>query len=713
MSFDVDKLFGLLPSLYRVRDQDAAAFLPGDDPQGPLEALLAVIADQLAVLEQNFSQSYDDQFIETCAEWVVPYIGDLVGTRGVNVFPGANFSVRGQVANTIQYRRRKGTAAVLEQLAHDVTGWGSNVVEYFQLLATTQYMNHIRQNNLSFTSLKQWELLQYMNTPFDTSAKTVEVRRIANQRGKYNIPNIGIFLWRLADYSVSNAPAYKVDDLRYKFNALGFDTPLYNQPVPETQITHLATPINVPMPIPRLVMSNYFDNYYGIGLGNSILIYINGAPLLQPESAGTGNPPQSPPDDTPLIRVCNLSDMTDGLGNVTGWYNMPKDAISIDPVLGRIAFPSSGPVPQNVHVNYSYGFSADIGGGDYLRADTFTTDFAVDQPTIKVPFDKHTIQEALLELQTTGGAIEIEDNEYYIETPNVNLAAGVTVEIRSQEGKRPTLVLADDLMIFGDEESSILFNGLMISGGSLHLPATNESGDPNKIGSLTLTHCTLLPVASPAIANVPAQPLQPRLIVETAGVTVTINECITGAILANEDAIFAINNSIIDASDPTLVAFAAPDGQSAGAALSITASTVIGKVNTMVMKLASNTIFYSVLQVNDTWNASVTATRLQQGCVRFCYLPPGTHLPRPYVCVPSATDDPNSVKPVFTSLQYGDAGYCQLAGQCSVEITTGADSGAEIGVFYSLNQPQREANLRIRLDEYLRFGLEAGIFYGS
>ena len=54
MSFDADKLFGLLPSLYRVRDQDAAAFLPGDDPQGPLEALLAVIADQLAVLEQNF-----------------------------------------------------------------------------------------------------------------------------------------------------------------------------------------------------------------------------------------------------------------------------------------------------------------------------------------------------------------------------------------------------------------------------------------------------------------------------------------------------------------------------------------------------------------------------------------------------------------------------------------------------------------------------------
>jgi hypothetical protein len=32
-------------------------------------------------------------------------------------------------------------------------------------------------------------------------------------------------------------------------------------------------------------------------------------------------------------------------------------------------------------------------------------------------------------------------------------------------------------------------------------------------------------------------------------------------------------------------------------------------------------------------------------------------------------------------------------------------------VFCSLKQPQREGNLRIALDEYLRFGLEAGIFF--
>ena len=40
----------------------------------------------------------------------------------------------------------------------------------------------------------------------------------------------------------------------------------------------------------------------------------------------------------------------------------------------------------------------------------------------------------------------------------------------------------------------------------------------------------------------------------------------------------------------------------------------------------------------------------------------------------------------------------------------GADDDGEIGAFHFLQQPQRLANLEGRLDEYLRFGLEAGVF---
>jgi hypothetical protein len=34
-----------------------------------------------------------------------------------------------------------------------------------------------------------------------------------------------------------------------------------------------------------------------------------------------------------------------------------------------------------------------------------------------------------------------------------------------------------------------------------------------------------------------------------------------------------------------------------------------------------------------------------------------------------------------------------------------------MGAFHDLFQPQRETNLKVRLEEYLRFGLEAGSFY--
>src|SRR4030095_330910 len=136
MSFDIDKLYELLPAIYHIRDMGNK--LDDSSPQdyGYLKALLKVISDQAAVIDQNMDQLYDDQFIETCQEWVIPYIGDLVGTRGLITFPNAPFSERGQVAKTIAYRRRKGTAAVLEEVAYDVTGWRANVVEYFQWFIT-------------------------------------------------------------------------------------------------------------------------------------------------------------------------------------------------------------------------------------------------------------------------------------------------------------------------------------------------------------------------------------------------------------------------------------------------------------------------------------------------------------------------------------------------------------------------------------------------
>ena len=70
MSANPDRLYELMPVVYRMRDAD----------QGyPLRDLLRVLSTQANVLERDIARLYDNWFIETCDDWVVPYIGDLLG----------------------------------------------------------------------------------------------------------------------------------------------------------------------------------------------------------------------------------------------------------------------------------------------------------------------------------------------------------------------------------------------------------------------------------------------------------------------------------------------------------------------------------------------------------------------------------------------------------------------------------------------------------
>ncbi|HEX2385972.1 MAG TPA: hypothetical protein VHL99_05380, partial [Candidatus Binatia bacterium] len=143
-----DRLYNLLPVVYRTRDAD----------QGyPLRALLRVIGDQVDVVENDIAQLYENWFIETCEDWVVPYIGDLIGHQLVHEAgePGDVRTAEGraldkiliprrEVANTIAARRRKGTLALLEVLANDVAGWPARAVEFYKLLSVTQPINELR-----------------------------------------------------------------------------------------------------------------------------------------------------------------------------------------------------------------------------------------------------------------------------------------------------------------------------------------------------------------------------------------------------------------------------------------------------------------------------------------------------------------------------------------------------------------------------------------
>jgi hypothetical protein len=887
MTFSRERLYELLPAFDRVRDQESGR---------ALEALLGVIAESVAALEEDLAQLYDDQFIETCAEWVVPYIGDLIGYRMLRGPAAAIRSPRAEVANTIGFRRRKGTAAMLEQLARDITGWNARVVEFFRLVSWAQHMRHLRTDARVFITLRSGLALEQLGGAFDPFPHTVDVRRIVSGRGRHNIPNVGVFLWRLGAFPVTDIPATPVegDPLRYRFSPLGNDTQLFNAPETEVDVTHLAEQVNVPGPLSRRELAAHLDDYWDRALGVSA----DGTAVAAPQ-----------------VQVCNLDDDPDTPG---AWAHMPDNTIAVDPVLGRLAFPPAQQ-PGGVRVRYHSVFSAPMGGGEYEREASFDETLRSDRSArlVVVPRDEPTIAAALASLGAGSGVVEVATSDPQ-QLGGVALAAGQRVELRAGNGHRPLLALAGDVAVQGGADAELLLNGFLVAGGALLIGG--------RLRRATIRHCTLVPGHALTADGHPVRPGAPSVVVEPDPaallVTLEIDQSITGPLrLAADVCELVTGGSIVDAAavprgsrvrllltgalapfptlsspaprvritvgddgphqivlpavptgrpeaatalqaairslglgpafaeatvsvvgtrlavlagtgervaieaadgdptaselkldpagsrrtagllgaplpDPPPLTAAAPEwllrigaqeatvggltpnpsslealrgdlqlriraaatdptfanalvgrvddrllvipgteelvlgagasgadavtvaelglslrpaigsgatGAEPGAAATIRRSTIIGPVFVRELQLASESIFVD----------PVLTLRRQAGCVRFSYLPPSSQTPRRHRCQPESPREANRIRPAFTTLRYGLGAYGQLGPSVPGEIAAGAEDEAEMGAFHDLQQQQRLTNLRVRLDEYLRFGLEAGVVFAS
>ena len=714
------ELFGLLPAVYRLRDAQIAQ--SQQLARGPLESLLMLVEEQVAVVADDLTQLYEDQFIETCAPWVIPYIGDLIGYRSVRGIAPAIDNPRAEVAQTISLRRRKGTVLVLEQLARDATGWGAHAVEFFQVLGDTEYMNHVRPRNHYAPDLRRWQPGLYLDSAFDRTSHRVDVRRISSGRGRYNIQNIGVFLWSLGAYGIIDAPVTAAATNTpggaqcYRFNSLGMDMPLFHRAVPQgEQISAAARPVNVAARLRRRVLCADLQGGVGAefyGPSGSLLLTLDGTVV---------NPYQ--------IKVANLS------GPDGAWANLPADgdyAVAVDPELGRIALPplSAGATAPQLTATYYYGFNADMGGGDYPRADSF----AVNDAQWVLPFPdtagvpryatlKDAVAYAIGQLAHTGEiAVELTDSDAH-PIPGgltVDLPKGTTLEVRAANLVRPTILLGGEVTVSGDASSQLMLNGLVVAAGTamtpgsptpaalVHLPAGRADGTANLLSGLSLTDCTLVPGWSVSPDGQPEYGSVPVLIAEPAGVAVSVTRSILGAIRADALATVAVSDSIVDATGRTHVAYSAVDGVSGGAALTLSGCTVVGKVHAALLSLVSDSIVWAALAAADTWTAGLVADRKQEGCVRFSFLPYGSVTPRRFECVEQALAGP---APLFRSLRYGDPGYLKLLAATEDVIRRGACDAGEMGAFHFVLAPQRETDLKTRLQEYIPVGLEYGLIY--
>lgn len=726
----LDHLYELLPAFYRSRDADRGY---------PLMGLLRAINEQVEIVRGNIDQLYDNWFIETAESWVAPYIADLIGFQPVT--PGIQtddpeadarrariLSPRTEVGHTIRNRRRKGILSLLELIAADVAGWPARAVEFYRLLGRTQNLSYLHANRGTTVDLRDGEALSRLDGPFDRLGHTVDVRRIGStrRRGRYNIPSVGLFVWRLRPYSVTGTAALCLEGDGphcYTFSALGQDAALHRKPVPEQRPADIAAEMNVPAPITRYAFEKRMADFYGEG--KSLAIY----------AGKWGGYDDKKPVPIEAILAADL----------TNWhYAPPRNYIAVDPVRGRIAFPPGQLPRQKVHVDYHYGFSADIGGGEYQRVLSEPRGarlYAVGQQGAQYTRIADAL-DAWRRDRPSDAVIEIVDSAVYVEQIKIALDDGQSLQVRAANRRRPIIRLidmrpdlADALSVEMSGDSRLVLDGLLITARAVHVRGKDEAdherpGDDNREQAgdhaevtcgarVVIRHCTLVPGWGLQNNCEPRRPTEPSIEIYDLRAALRIEKSIVGSIQIHEDAVNAepiplsIADSIVDATGPYQDAIGAPGSGHAHAVLSIRRATVLGIVQVHAVELAENSIFMDCVHV----------ARRQIGCMRYCYVPPECRTPRRVSCQPDMVGAGTSgdelarerqrVRPRFNSVLYGTPAYCQLAETCAGEIKTGADDESEMGVFHDLFQPQREANLRGRLSEFVPAGMEAGILFAS
>ncbi|MBK8096624.1 MAG: hypothetical protein IPK26_05920 [Planctomycetes bacterium] len=733
-----DSVFDLLPAHLRGMD---------DESGGVLRALLSVLAGEARHVRDDAYALLDDLFIETCDEWLVPYIGRLLRVRAQHTLSRDGvFSARARVANTIRHRRRKGTLAVLETLARDATGWPTRAVEFFATLGWTQHQQHVRPAAHGSADLRQGDLVELTGGPFDALPYTVDVRSLA-RGGRHNLPHIGLFVWRLDSYHLAARtarPAADPPDGRYFVDPLGRDRPLCNRPSTEDSPEGIAQEQHVGGLLRRRPLHAELEQRRRALVDNVAppVRFFDATPPFQVWVQDMAGAPfiEVPAEQ---IRVCDLTDPSPAIAE--GWHRPAATRtyaptgggpasvlpirVALDPVLGRLAFPI-GVVPAAVRVSAAHAFAGDLGGGPYDRGSDLGQlsrrqvdwQMGVSKRFAPVPgVIVATLAEALAEwnVQPPGrvGLISVMDNEIYQESlvngsriqvgegsellivaagwPELPVAGGPPGQLARQVGRivrtglQPALL--GDVAVAGlapgnsDAPGTLVLDGLLIAG-----QLTVVADGPANLGRLLLSHCSLVPGTGGITVGSGNQDL-----------AVTLVRSITGPIAAsNTVPALTVTDSIVDgAGNP---AIAAP-----GAHLECNAATVLGTTTSKTLA-ATDTLFTGV----------IATTRTQTGCVRFSFVPRGSVTPRRHRCQPDlllANAPPAQhpaiaarLAPAFGSTAFGDPAYCQLGELVAAEIAQGAEDGGEMGAFHFLMQPQRLANLRNGIEEYLRLGLSAG-----
>jgi hypothetical protein len=539
-----DKLWNLLPAVYRAEDTDQFG------ATGPLREIVNRIGVQAAILRRSIDRLWEDQSIETCDDWVIPYIGDLLSTNLV-----AGLDARGQrldVAKTIYYRRRKGTLAILEEIAANITGWDAKVVEFFRRMGRTRHgldppigatlysggdvARLQRAEGLAgalthtgiggFADLRNVYGASKAHSAFDEFFHTADMRRGRGRSGWYNIPRLGVFLWRLKSYGVGPVTPVPVAGCPgwYSFDPTGRDIPLFAAGRSSAAFGSVwVSPVEaqLPTPISQLLLD---ANLAGLSVSAGINLYPDALAV-----AASTHPP-----DIDLL---------------------PTNQLRLRPERGRFEHLMSPPATEtDLVATYHYGFSSDIGAGPYDRRGA-SLPIATPAPGTSLSGGRGRL--LVPGAVPASGTVTIADSLTYAGAPDIHIAGSLTLRAGNRQRPLIRLTPAVPWHIGGASSSRLSLDGLFVSGGDIVLTGDFESAilscctlDPGSAAALGTVSLTSPPAGSFATAA-DGRPLVPaRLWVEGTIRNLTIDRCILGPIRTRGSGsveTVTVSNSIIQA----------------------------------------------------------------------------------------------------------------------------------------------------------------------
>jgi len=731
-----EKLWETIPAIYRHEDGLA------EEP-GTLRAIVQVIARQAAILRRSQDSLWDDQFIELCNEWAVPYIGELVATRLLS-----EKNKRGRridVAKTIYYRRRKGTPRILEELISDISEWEGKLIEQFQKLARSRHGLDTIPGPLAgkysgtlpggWADLRNPRISELTDGPFDEYFHTPDVRRHRGWLGRYGITKLAFYLYRLRAYEAINITPFSLGDgLCFSFDPSGRDIPLFSKSSasPNWNEWRSSTEPELAAPIPcRLLGQVTYKISEAIilqllalpstplstGAANELrkiagLVFKNESSLLSIISTFSNSAEILAPGILlPLLSFSLMSDCGKSvlLPDAQTVLSNPLDQNSIvvgfeppsDVVFTTEKIRSANLMSWPFSIDRELAIDAENGRFMFQNAPAsgqkiyIAYHYGFSGPVGAGTYERSRVIDSVPDSTKSGGGAlvssdlqndgisQINDSKTY--GPVASKMAIVDMVLQAANKQRPYLYLENNWVLNtgAHKNSNLTLNGLWIGAKGDFAAEIILRGDYECV---MIRNCTLDPGGSNNIKNEVLHPV--KLVIEGRVENLCIESSILGPVIMRNDGYVeeaSFSDSIIQSVDPVVKAIVINTGKAV-----IERVTVFGQV--AVHRLyASEALITGMVTVTDT----------QSGCFRFSAAPRLSRLPHPFESFLFEKDS----RHWFTSRRFSDPGYAQLSDTAPSALKEGGENGVEMGAFSMLLNPFKFDGLKTKIDEYMPFGL--------